>query len=172
MKWLLVLRLIISISIISANVTSDSMNELLKRGDRVIAIKDAFVSDYNRYDVIIFKNPLNNNELYIKRIIGMPGEKIVIENGNIYINDSKVPLEEKYLSKEWVVDNDGYTFYVPEDAFLVLGDNRNNSEDPRYWEEIAIKEGNAQNIEDVKRYIYIRKENIYAKMLFKISFLE
>lgn len=46
MKWLLILRLIISISIISANVTSDSMNELLKRGDRVIAIKDAFVSDY------------------------------------------------------------------------------------------------------------------------------
>lgn len=172
MKWLLILKLIISMSIISANVTSDSMNGLLEKGDTIIALKDSFVSNYKRNDVVIFKSPLNNNELYIKRIIGLPGEKIVIKSGEIYINDSKIPLEEDYLPDEWIVDNNGYTFNVPLNSYLLLGDNRNNSEDARYWGELAIEDGKVQNVNDAEQYKYIRADNIYAKMLFKIYFIE
>lgn len=170
MKWLIILRLIISMSIISANVTSDSMNGLLEKGDVVIALKDDFVCNYDRYDVVIFRSPLNENELYIKRIIGMPGEKIVINNGEIYIDDSETPLDENYLSDEWIIDNNGYTFNIPLDSYLLLGDNRNNSEDARYWGELAIENGIVQKENEAEQYKYVREDNIYAKMLFKISF--
>lgn len=168
MKWLLILRLIISMSLISANVTSDSMNGFLEKGDMVVALKDSFVCEYNRYDIVIFKSPVDNNELYIKRIIGLPGEKVVIKNGKVYINDSETPLEEDYLPDKWTIDNNGYIFNVPQDSYLLLGDNRNNSEDARYWGKIAIQEGKAQNMDDAEQYRYIKKEDIYAKMLFKI----
>lgn len=135
---------------------------------RVIALKDIFVNNYNRYDIVIFKSPVESNELYIKRIIGLPGEKIVIKNGEIYINDSETPLEENYLADKWIVDNNDFTFYVPQDSYLLLGDNRNNSEDARYWGEIAIDEGKAHNIYEAEQYKYVKKEDIYAKMLFKI----
>lgn len=169
MKLLLILRLIISMSIISANVTSNSMNGLLERGDTIIAIKDSFVINYSRYDVVIFKSPVDDNELYIKRIIGMPGEKVVIKNGEVYINDSEIPLKEEYLPDKWVKDNNGYIFNVPLESYLLLGDNRNNSEDARYWNEIAIEKGKIHNLNDAEKYRYVKKEDIYAKMLFKIS---
>ncbi len=168
MKWLFILRLIISMSLISANVTSDSMNGLLEKGDTVVALKDSFVWEYNRYDIVIFKSPVDDNELYIKRIIGLPGERVVIKNGQVYINASETPLEENYLPDKWIIDNDGYTFNVPQDSYLLLGDNRNDSEDARYWGEIAVEKGKAQDINTAEQYRYVKIKDIYAKMLFKI----
>ena len=63
----------------------------------------------------------------------MPGDNIYIENGEIYINGSVTPYQESYLKEEWVIANGPYEFQVPEDSYLVLGDNRNNSLDARYW---------------------------------------
>ena len=55
-----------------------------------------------RGDIIIFKFPDDESEKYVKRIIGLPGEKVTIKEAKVYINDSEVPLEEDYLKEDWV----------------------------------------------------------------------
>ena len=65
---------------------------------------------------------------------------MVINDGKIYINDSKEPLDEPYLKEEWVVETGPYDFTVPEGHYLVLGDNRNNSLDARYWENTYVSD--------------------------------
>ena len=59
--------------------------------------------------------------------------KRFIEDAKVYINDSKEPLEEPYLRDEWVEMTGPFEYEIPEDCYLVLGDNRNNSKDSRYW---------------------------------------
>ncbi len=84
-------------------------------------------------DIIIFKYPDNEEELYVKRIVGLPGETVEIRQGEIYINGSEQPLHEDYLKERWTVATGDYYFEIPEDSYLVLGDNRNDSWDARYW---------------------------------------
>lgn len=71
----------------------------------------------------------NYHDAFIKRIIGLPGEKVEIKNGQVYINDSSI--KEKYIE-----NNPNYKWgpmTVPADSYLVLGDNRDESFDSRYW---------------------------------------
>lgn len=89
-----------------------------------------------RGEVIIFRYPLNPADDYIKRIVGLPGETIKIENGQVFINDQL--LEENYLSTDTqtFVANDLENFLektLAENEYFVLGDNRNNSSDSREW---------------------------------------
>ena len=103
-------------------------------GDRLIGNRLAYLrEDPQRGDVIIFHYPDDEEELYVKRIIGLPGEEVRIEEGKIYIDGSDTPLEESYLKEEWTVETGPFLFEVPEDCYLVLGDNRNDSWDARYW---------------------------------------
>ncbi len=80
-----------------------------------------------RGQVIIFKNPKNTKVFFIKRIIGLPGERIEIKQGIVYINDQEL--------KETYIDNLSTVSYSPitleEDEYFVLGDNRTNSHDSR-----------------------------------------
>lgn len=124
--------------IINANVPSGSMENTIMTGDNLIGFRLAYqFSEPKRGDVIIFPAPDEPNEKYIKRIIGLPGEKLTIKEGKVYINGEL--LEEDYLSKEWLPGgdiNDGYTdleFDIPEDSYFVMGDNRTNSHDARFW---------------------------------------
>lgn len=92
-----------------------------------------------RGDVIVFHPPRNNNEFFIKRIIGLPGETIELKDGYVYIKDTESQtsyrLEEEYLNSE----NLGNThprggptiFEIPENSYLALGDNRLKSSDAR-----------------------------------------
>lgn len=94
-----------------------------------------------RGDIVVFRPPHNNQDFYIKRIIGLPGEKIKLQNGKVYIynkeNQAGFELPEPYLNAE----NRGQTFTfnsqivttydVPEGKYFVLGDNRKKSTDSR-----------------------------------------
>jgi signal peptidase I len=88
-------------------------------------------------DVIIFKSPENPDKDFIKRVIGTPGDKILIKNGDIYIN-GKILDESHYLDPS-VKTNPGLfikedtEFIASKDEFFVLGDNRSNSSDSREW---------------------------------------
>lgn len=126
--------------IINANIPSGSMENTIMTGDRLFGYRLAYKKDApKRGDIIIFKYPDDETENYVKRVIGLPGETVVVEDAKIYINGSAVPFEENYLKEDWTVAKGPYTFEVPKDSYLVMGDNRNNSYDARYWENTYVK---------------------------------
>lgn len=124
--------------IINAFIPSGSMEYTISPGDRLIGNRLAYVvREPERGDIVIFKYPDDEVQLFVKRIIGLPGETVTIEDAKVYIEGRL--LEENYLKEEWTVDNGSYTFEVPENCYLVLGDNRNNSKDARYWENTYVE---------------------------------
>lgn len=127
--------------IINANIPSGSMENTIMTGDRLFGFRLAYNEKKTpqRGDIVIFKFPDDETENYVKRVIGLPGETVIIEDAKVYIDGSPIPLEEDYLKEEWTVATGPYTFEVPEDCYLVLGDNRNNSFDARYWENTYVK---------------------------------
>lgn len=124
--------------IINAFIPSGSMENTIMPGDRVIGNRLAYLSEEpERGDIVIFLYPDDESQLFVKRIIGLPGESVVIEDAKVYIEG--VLLDEPYLKEEWQIGNDAYTFEIPEGSYLVLGDNRNNSKDARYWENTYVE---------------------------------
>ena len=136
--------------IINADVPTGSMENTIMPGDRLIGNRLAYRSKSpERGDIVIFRYPDNEGELYVKRVIGLPGDTIDIEDGKIYINGSAEPLQEDYLKEEWTVATGPYTFEVPEGSYFMMGDNRNDSWDARYWSNT-----------------YVTKDKILGKALF------
>ena len=113
-------------------VIGSSMEPMLSDGDNLIVDKISYrFQDPQRFDIIVFPFQYEENTYYIKRIIGLPGETVYIdENGQIFIND--VLLKESY-GKEVILDSE--RAYEPItlgiDEYFVMGDNRNNSSDSR-----------------------------------------
>lgn len=119
-------------------VDGESMKNTLDDADQLITDKISYrFTDPERFDIVVFPNPQSEKKLfffqehYIKRIIGLPGETIQIQDGNIYINGEI--LEEDYGRA--TIINPG-TAEVPiklgDDEYFVMGDNRNNSTDSRF----------------------------------------
>jgi len=112
-------------------VSGNSMSDELRDGQVVLADTLSYkLSNPDRFDVIIYKSPLDKEQYIIKRIIGLPGEKIRISEGKIYINGKEIKdsyfkgnYESGYVSEETVIS---------EDEYFVMGDNRNLSEDSRF----------------------------------------
>lgn len=154
--------------LINAEVPSESMENMIEPGDRLFGFRLAYTfGEPDRFDVVIFRYPVDETQNYIKRVIGLPGEKVEIRNAKIYIDDAAVPLEEPYLPEQWVDDNDGYVFHVPEGCYLMLGDNRNISSDARFWADNALQDGVAENEEDAKQYTYVKAEQILGRAVLK-----
>lgn len=86
--------------------------------------------EYQRGDVVVFRYPNNPDIFYIKRIIGLPGERIQIKDGGVSINGRE--LRESYLDSGTRTFGNSDTFLSP-DEYFVLGDNRDNSSDSRTW---------------------------------------
>lgn len=129
---LLITFLIVKFVAIRTEVIGPSMQPTLYSNDNLITEKLSYrFGDPKRFDVIVFPFQYAENTYYIKRIIGLPGETVQIdEEGNIYINGEV--LEEDY-GKE-VIKNPGIAsnpIYLGQNEYFVLGDNRNDSSDSR-----------------------------------------
>lgn len=112
-------------------IPSGSMEPTLQINDEILVNKFGHhFWDFQRGDIIVFKYPENPDIDYVKRLIGLPGEKVELKDSKLYINDQEVA--EDYLPKGLRFDDFG-PVEVPEGHYLMLGDNRNNSEDSRYW---------------------------------------
>jgi len=168
--------------IMKTEIISGSMEKGLMIGDKVIGNRLAYLfSDPERGDVIFFEYPKSDkmlynidpeltyrydkeakkkiyhdgSDVYVKRIIGLPGDKVEIKDGKVYINDSKTPLDEPYI---FGPDSDDFgPVTVPEGAYFCLGDHRNISADARSWDNPINPE------EEPHRFRFVYKENIYAK---------
>ncbi len=161
-----------SFVIVNATVPSGSMENTIQPGDRLFGLRLTYLfSEPQRGDIIVFRYPvddaLGKKKNYIKRLIGLPGETVEIRDAKIYINGSEEPLDEPYLKEEWTVRNDGFTFEVPEDCFLMLGDNRNDSSDARYWAERAYMSfsaaGKTITEEEALSLQYVKKSQLLGK---------
>lgn len=136
-SWAVIVGLSIAVAlflnsyvIVNARVTSGSMEDTIMTHDRVLGLRFSYwFSDPQRGDIVIFRYPDDESKNYIKRIIGLPGDHIEIVEGTVYINGEV--LEEPYL-RETPYGNFG-PYEVPEDHYFVMGDNRNNSKDSRFW---------------------------------------
>ena len=118
--------------IVNASIPTGSMERAIMPNDRIIAFRLSYLfSEPDRFDIVIFRYPDNESLLYVKRIIGLPGETVIIRDGQVFINDSQTPLQDDFIN-EPPRGNYG-PFLVPENSYFMLGDNRNNSEDSRAW---------------------------------------
>lgn len=109
-------------------VDGSSMVPTLYDRDRVFVNKITYLIDKPKHgDIVIFKTPEDNKSNYVKRLIGLPGDRIKIENGVVFLNNE--PLDEPYIAAPPF--NDYAEVTVPEDTFFALGDNRNDSKDSR-----------------------------------------
>ena len=77
------------------------------------------------------------SRLFIKRVIGLPGEVVEIKDGKVYIDGSPTPLDDSFIPEKMVGSYGPYT--VPENCYFMLGDNRNDSKDSRSWKNKFVR---------------------------------
>jgi signal peptidase I len=125
----LLLFLAVSASLSRVRIESISMEPTLYRGEFVLINKIAvFGGDFRRGDVIVFKYPPDPNIQYIKRIIGLPGDQVLVSAGRVYVNGN-------LLSEPYLMASPTYIgiWHIPAGSYFVLGDNRNRSNDSHVW---------------------------------------
>jgi len=132
-------------------VEGTSMEPGLSDNERIFINKFTYklkLGDIRRGDTVVFWYPNDTTKSYIKRVIGLPGDRIRIVEGQVYVNDA--PLTEDYVPKELrdtMTWDGGADVPVPHDCYFVLGDHRNQSSDSRSWG-------------------WVPRDNIYGKAVF------
>jgi len=124
---------IVTFGVQSVTMIGQSMDPALTNQDVVLINKQAYTFDEpQRYDIVAFKLKEDTEGYFnIKRIIGLPGEKVQIKNGHIFINGdvvSDLPFDDLIMTEGLAVDE----VTLGEDEYFLMGDNCNNSEDSRY----------------------------------------
>ncbi len=124
-----ILAQLIMVSVAQAfQVEQYSMEPTLLPRDRVLVDKFFYRLRQPRHgDVIVLRYPLNTQRNYIKRIVGLPGDVLLIKDGKLYVNGRQT--NEPYING--TPQGNYGPFTVPDDSVFVMGDNRNNSEDSR-----------------------------------------
>ncbi|MDO5703356.1 MAG: signal peptidase I [Lachnospiraceae bacterium] len=118
--------------IINARIPSGSMETTIMTGERVFGSRLAYRnSDPERYEIVIFHYPDDESLLFVKRVIGLPGDTIELRGGQVYINGVNDMENESFVSSDLKDDFGPYT--VPEGCYFMLGDNRAHSNDSRFW---------------------------------------
>lgn len=138
LDWLKVLLVAVAVAlfvnyvvVINSTVPTGSMEPTIMAGSRMIGLRLSYIfSEPERGDIVVFKYPDDTSQNYVKRIIGLPGETVEIIGGVTYIDGEA--LEEDYLA-ETPNELDFGPYVVPEGCYFMMGDNRNNSNDSRYW---------------------------------------
>lgn len=132
--------------IFKVDIPSESMVPTLNVSDQLLATKVYNPEKLKRGDIVVFYSR-ENKDTFIKRLIGLPGDKIVIDNGNVSING-------KEIKQDYVKNKDDYcgVYEVPKGKYFFLGDNRPVSNDSRKWNNP-----------------YIDKKDIKGKAILKIN---
>ena len=128
---ILAVVLFFGINAVSARVRVDgfSMRPTLDDGEFVLVSKLNYkLSNVQRGDIIVFHYPMDPEQELIKRVIGLPGDRIEVDKGIVYVNGQA--LEEPYIAAPPAYSSQ---WNVPEDRLFVLGDNRNDSSDSHSW---------------------------------------
>lgn len=168
---IIVAFLITKFIIVNAVIPSGSMETTIMTGDRIVANRiEYYFQSPERYDIAVFKYPDEPETLYIKRVIGMPGEKVQIIDNEIYIDENTEPLIDSFINGN--MDTYDAIYNVPkkgdsidnylenientdiydkngdglfdEDCYFMMGDNRNNSADSRAWNNKFVPESYMQ----------------------------
>lgn len=146
---IVVVLIVNNVLLINARVPSESMEKTIMTGDRFFGNRLAYLfNDPERFDIVVFKYPDDESQLFVKRVIGLPGETVEIREGKVYINGSDTPLDDSF-TPETPMGNYG-PYVVPEGSYFMLGDNRNHSGDSRFWKQP-----------------YVEKEKIVGKAIFR-----
>ena len=120
----------------NAIVPTGSMLNTIQEKDRIIASRLAYIKNKpERYDIVIFKFPDDKKQLFVKRIIGLPGETVEVVEGKVYVTQTDgntIELEDDFVTNCKPTGDYG-PFEVPEGCYFMMGDNRNSSWDSRFW---------------------------------------
>ncbi len=121
--------------IVNTEVQSGSMENTVMTKDRVFAFRLSYLfSDPERFDIVVFRLPDDESTLYVKRVVGLPGETIEVREGKIYIDGSETPLPDDFIMDEPADPRFDFNVYeIPEGEYFMMGDNRNSSYDSRGW---------------------------------------
>ncbi|MBS4957161.1 MAG: signal peptidase I [Clostridium sp.] len=132
--------------IFKVKIPSESMVPTLNVGDRLFVTRVYNPENLKRGDIVVFYSEEKNEDM-IKRLIGLPGDEVVINDGRVTVNGET--LEENYIG---TVDNYSGEFTVPEGKYFFLGDNRYWSLDSRYWDEPYIDGSEIKGKAQIKVY--------------------
>lgn len=134
---------------VNASIPTGSMCNTIMPNDRIVALRFSYwFSQPKRGDIAVFKFPDDEEFLYVKRVVGTPGDTVEIKNGDVYINGVLNTEINKFV-KEQPKDSFG-PYVVPPDSYFMMGDNRNDSWDSRFWSNT-----------------FVHKDKILGKAVFK-----
>lgn len=137
----------------NAVVPTGSMLNTIQEKDRIIASRLAYIKDDpERYDIVLFRFPDDESTIFVKRIIGLPGETLQIVHGVVYVTKTDgetIQVDDSFVTTGKPEDDFG-PIVIPEGAYFMMGDNRNGSYDARKWN---------------NKFVY--KNKILGKVLFR-----
>ena len=121
-------------------VPTESMAGTINAGDHIICSRYGVEEeDIQRYDVLVFMPPDDPEMFYIKRVVGLPGETLEVRDGKVYADGQE--LDDSFTNGPQNRRGDGI-YKVPDGCYFFLGDNRNNSNDSRFWKNKYVPSAN------------------------------